>query len=365
MIILGIYGCCGWDPEDAWLHASGASLWKDGEHQFSISEERLSRRKYDGRYPRRSIRYVLEHADIDQEDVDVVVYAHNLHSVSQEKDVEAILQRYFKEAKIKFIDHHHAHIAAAVYTSGFNDCNFLSLDGAGNSIPTACDHQAYETGAVGFYKKSTGIYIVDHAINGLMKEKIFNLGQVYNDISRFVYMQMQEDYEPDNVHEFMEAAPGKVMGLSAYGSHNEVDLGHIWSLTSPPYSVSIKDNKMPTEKMLGVYEAKDLAAWLQHEFEHILVEYFKAIPKELKKNNLCIAGGCGLNVLANRRLLDEGLFNNIHVFPGANDSGLCFGAAINEAVEDVGIKKLKLPKNLGVLGCEYTEEDIEEVLKDD
>ena len=62
MNVLGIYGGFNWDAnrsfEDGkiftktirhtWLHASGANLFKSGNHITSISEERLTRIKYDG-----------------------------------------------------------------------------------------------------------------------------------------------------------------------------------------------------------------------------------------------------------------------------------------------------------------------------
>ena len=69
MNVLGIYGGFNWNAnhsfEDGeiftktyrhtWLHASGATLFKNENHVTSISEERLSRIKYDGNYPQKSI----------------------------------------------------------------------------------------------------------------------------------------------------------------------------------------------------------------------------------------------------------------------------------------------------------------------
>ena len=69
MKILGLYGCCGWTPDVAWLHSAGASLFIDGKHIVSISEERLSREKYDGNFPTMSIDYVLDAAEITKDDM--------------------------------------------------------------------------------------------------------------------------------------------------------------------------------------------------------------------------------------------------------------------------------------------------------
>jgi predicted NodU family carbamoyl transferase len=73
-----------------------------------------------------------------------------------------------------------------------------------------------------------------------------------------------------------------------------------------------------------------------------------------------MGGGCALNVLTNRALIDEGIFEDVHVFPGTSDSGLAFGSAIHGAV--IKGETLKLPSNLAFLGREYTNVEIEEAI---
>ena len=66
MNILGINGSIGWDGnigfvggKDYWVHGSGATLFIDGELKGSVSEERLTRKKYEGNYPKLAIRELL------------------------------------------------------------------------------------------------------------------------------------------------------------------------------------------------------------------------------------------------------------------------------------------------------------------
>ena len=66
MNILGIAGAIGWDGNwsmindvDYWVHGSGATLFVDGELKNALSEERLTRIKYDGRYPENAIEKIL------------------------------------------------------------------------------------------------------------------------------------------------------------------------------------------------------------------------------------------------------------------------------------------------------------------
>ena len=54
MKILGLQGVLDHD-----VHDSGCTLFLDGKHIVSISEERLSRIKYDGSFPHKSIDYCL------------------------------------------------------------------------------------------------------------------------------------------------------------------------------------------------------------------------------------------------------------------------------------------------------------------
>jgi predicted NodU family carbamoyl transferase len=73
MNILGLYGAIDWDAnksydpvtqDKTWVHDSGATLLIDGNHICSISEERLSRIKYDGNFPIKSIEYCLSVGNI-------------------------------------------------------------------------------------------------------------------------------------------------------------------------------------------------------------------------------------------------------------------------------------------------------------
>ena len=66
----------------------------------------------------------------------------------------------------------------------------------------------------------------------------------------------------------------------------------------------------------------DLAKSVQSKYEEILIE----VIKKFKGNNenLCLAGGCGLNCLANNKLYNY--FKNIYVMPASSDRGLSIGS---------------------------------------
>jgi carbamoyltransferase len=357
--IIGLYGTAGWVPEDAWLHSAGASLWIDGKHISTISEERLTREKHDGNFPNLSIDYVLEVADITRDDIDLVSYVESVHSVSRKDSIESIFNREFSNATIKFCDHHKAHASASFYTSPFSEASILSFDGAGSAFIGG----GYETGLYAIGDKKEGIYVVYHSINGNKQHFTFNLGQIYNNISRWCYSKIEPKKAAafTNPYIFMETAPGKIMGLSAYGDKDKVDLPNLFALNNDKfYFPYIYDNAVLTDAQLDKYDCKDVAAWLQFQFEQILVEFFKKCP--IKSGNLVLGGGCGLNVLANSAIKKTGVFEDIFIFPATNDSGLCFGGAISEVVKEE--KEIKDLGYLGFLGKQYSESEIEDAIQE-
>ena len=59
-----------------------------------------------------------------------------------------------------------------------------------------------------------------------------------------------------------------------------------------------------------------------------MLEYMKELKeKDYINDNLCLAGGVFLNILANSVLRKNNITKNIHIPPFPDDTGLSFGAA--------------------------------------
>ena len=141
MNILGINGSLGWDGNISdfikhWVHGSGATLIMNGELKSAINEERFSRIKYDGNYPKLSIEKILDQNKLTKYDIDLVVYVglfvDMCFELKQSGYIGKKLQEYFPNSKVEFLSHHIAHSAATYYTSGFDEANVLSFDGRGD-----------------------------------------------------------------------------------------------------------------------------------------------------------------------------------------------------------------------------------------
>ena len=109
----------------------------------------------------------------------------------------------------------------------------------------------------------------------------------------------------------------------------------------------------------------DIAASIQKVTEEIMIKLAKSIRAEYKIPNLCLAGGVALNCVANGKILNENIFENIWVQPAAGDAGGSLGAALAFwYIDQKNIRKIDINDSMqgSYLGPEYTDEQIEKVL---
>ena len=109
----------------------------------------------------------------------------------------------------------------------------------------------------------------------------------------------------------------------------------------------------------------DVAASIQAVAEEIILRMTKNIADEYKIKNLCLAGGVALNCVANGKILEKKIFENIWIQPAAGDAGGSLGAALA-----FWHKELNKPRNEfsdkmkgSYLGPKFENNTIEEKLK--
>ena len=431
MNILGINGSVGWDgnissigEQDFWVHGSGATLFIDGELKGALSEERFTREKYDGNYPENVIARLLGKYGLTEDDIDIVSYVSNACLISFALKANGYtvnkLKSIFKNARIKFVDHHLAHAAASFFTSGFDEANIFTFDGAGDTHPNnfhgpvKLNNSSFLTGNINtktlepiqhtHLSESFNLFGEFYSILSWIVYMLKTTGSVYHDLNRREplpperiirfpeeYQKIQEketaklinlfrlfsfnsdadvtDYVAMSDEEIFggpvtrETFPGKVMGLSSYGNYKNVKLKDPFVLifnNENGLPVIIKDMNWEANDQYDGYSAEDLASWQQHHFEKYLLLYLKNIPEEIKTKKLCLGGGCALNILANSKIIEEGIYEDVHVNTAPNDEGLNFGAAILSAFNHE--KELILPENIGCIGFDYTNDEIESAL---
>lgn len=83
----------------------------------------------------------------------------------------------------------------------------------------------------------------------------------------------------------------------------------------------------------------DILATFHYFVERLLIETLRHELARAGRNmsrNLCISGGCGLNIKWNSALRSSGLFRDVWVSPFPNDSGSAIGAACSALVANDG-----------------------------
>lgn len=355
------------DGESTWCHDAGATLFVDGKHVCSISEERLTRRKHDGNYPINSIDYCLSTANIKEEDVDLVCIPSMCIPIFYKKLYQGIVHNIVKDkfpnAEIKLVSHHLSHAAASIFSSDFNEGSFVTLDGAG-SIAFGYDFSRSflaETNTIGYFNKEKGIFRIFNGIPGSN-----DFGLYYHNLSHHIYCEKVQKQIDVFDEKYRETWDGKIMGLSAYGSdlkfedhHKQYQMSKDLYYEDVPYVTFTQD----FTNSFRFTNADEKAYIIQKNFELALLDYMTDLKEQsYLEDNVCFSGGSFLNVLGNSVLKNSGLFKDIHVPPFPNDVGLHFGAACYGQFKNN--EPIELPENISLLGKEYSEEEIEVVLKD-
>ena len=370
MIILGLYGAFDWEANKSfdehndmtWVHDSGATLFMNGNHICSISEERLTRIKNDGNFPKNSIDYCLKEGNITYEDVEHIYIPSMCLEVFYrqltDKVIENKIKTLFPNAEFHIISHHLSHAASSVFSSDFEEGSILTLDGAGSLIYDLDYKNSLqaETNLIGYFNKKKNIFRIFNGINGTN-----NFGSYYHDTAHKIYCKKIRQHIDAYDEKYRETWDGKIMGLSAYGKNDSIE-----NLKEYVLSKDLSYNEFPYvifdyQKEFALKTADEQAYILQKNFENALVDYVSELKRlNYLDDNICLAGGSFLNVLGNSRIKELGL--NIHIPPCTNDVGLHFGAACYGTHQHH--QEVILPKNIALLGKTYTDDEIENEIKE-
>lgn len=373
-------------------HDASAALIVDGKVVAAAEEERFTRVKHaESQKPVNSIKFCLEAAGLKPSDIDIVAYPWSYQALkdkraehffrtivnrpsraykkffrnekelrNQNNFVETTLKESgfdIEKTKVEWIEHHLSHMASSFYFSGMKEAAVMSIDAGGEIAST----------------------VIGFARNGKI-EKIKeilspdSLGEFYATMTDYLgFRRGNGEY--------------KVMGMAPFGNPDEVEFDDViwWNKRKKTYRCSddfvwvqrskrFRKDKVYSKKMVNRFgkqrkgDALDepyihIAAATQKKLEEITLKLVDTyLADELKKHgNLCFSGGCALNVVLNRILLKHPLIKNLYVQPASHDAGTSLGAAVvvaanySDAIE---------PMNHAYYGPEYSNEEIEKVLRD-
>ncbi len=376
----------------AFYHDSAACILKDGEIIAAAQEERFTRKKHDASYPHNAIKFVLDYANLKLNEVDKIVFFEKpflkferlletyvafapkgFVSFSKAMPLwikEKLFQKNYLFNKLKehdknyksdenifFSDHHLSHAASAFYPSPFEEAVVLTADGVGEWATT--------TVAVGKGNKLD-----------IKKEIHFphSLGLLFSSFTYFTGFKV-------NSGEY------KLMGLAPYG--NPIYVDKIMKLVDIKNDGTFRLDQnyfnyatgltMTNDKFHHLFGQKprdpmrekltqfhmDIAASIQKVTEDIMIKLSRSIRNEYNIKNLCLAGGVALNCVANGKILQEKIFDNIWIQPAAGDAGGSLGAALALwHIDQDNVRKINSNDSMkgSYLGSEFSQDQIEKEL---
>lgn len=359
MIVLGL----------ATMGTSAACLVRDGTLVAAIEEERLSRIKNDGAFPLRAIAECLRIGGFTLAQVDTVaVYwrrwrvgtriAGTLGKALTSTEARRAIGRRARRAlvggapdaarpedagrwsdlfrvrriltdafgpcpaAIRFIDHHLSH---QIYGEGMRDwpaCLSLSYDGGGEADATvlACLEGGHRRelkrirwpNSLGHFYSVFTFYLGFRMLEG--EYKMMGLAPYGRPALRDRILERLLRLEPDG---------GYRLNTTLCDYHRALAGDVPAALTDLLGTAPRAADETPSQGHL------DLAASVQAAFEaaqHHLLAWGRVQAPHIDR--LVLSGGCALNITANGRILQSGLFSEIAVPPAPHDAGCAVGAAL-------------------------------------
>lgn len=342
----------------AFFHDSAAAIVNDNGIVAAAQQERFSRRRQDSSFPADAVAYCLDAAGIELSDLASVSYYENAGTKFQRTlasfacagpkgadtfthilpgwlgdrhRMDRVVARELKGMNrgtppdIRVTDHHRSHAASAFLPSPFESAAILCIDGVGEWHTTSIWHG-----------QGTTLRLVNTV------SYPHSLGLLYSAFTYYCGFKV-------------DSGEYKLMGLAPYGTPHYASkiLSHVVSLKNDgSFSLNLdlftflegktmvgsafeelfsQPIRRPEAEMTQFH--CDIAASIQQVTNDAVLGLARAAERMTGERNLCIAGGVGLNCVANGKLSEARIFDRIWIQPAAGDAGCALGAALDAQVQ--------------------------------
>lgn len=382
-------------------HDSAASIVVNGKIVAAAQEERFTRDKHTSNFPLESIKYCLEEAGLVIDELDAVVFYDKpllkferlletyyafapkgltsfLKSIPVWLNEKMFLKKQIhdglkkvgnydkKKVKLLFPEHHLSHAASTFFCSPYSESAILTIDGVGEWCTASI---GYGNGNSISLKKEL---IFPHSVGLLYSAFTYYLGFTVNSGEyKLMGLAPYGDASADQTKDYIQKIKTTLVDIKEDGS--------IWLDQSYfNYATGLrmaKDSKW--EQLFGFPRREDenileqhhcnLAIAIQIVTEEIVIKMAKEAKRLTNSTNLCMAGGVALNCVANGKLIQEKIFENVYITPASGDAGGALGAAL------IGyymyFDQQRIADNVqdslegSYLGPSYSEKEIESMIK--
>jgi carbamoyltransferase len=338
---------------------AAACLVEDGRIVAAAEEERFRRVKHWAGFPEEAIRWCLDAAGTTLAGIDHVAINQDAkanlgrkvaYTLAHRPDLALVLDRIRNRREragiadllhdafpgqrfagdLHPVEHHFAHLSSAFHVSPFAEAVVVSIDGFGD----------FASGAWG-YGKGTRIDV---------EERVYfphSLGIFYQALTQYLgFPHYGDEYkvmglapygEPTYLDEMREIVTidggGRYrLDLDCFRHHRE-KIEYEWEKGEPAvgalYSEAIVDLLGPARDPMAPIEQRhrDIARSVQAMYEEAFFALLRALHARHPVDNVAIAGGCGMNSVANGKIARHTPFRNVYVQSAAGDAGGAIGAA--------------------------------------
>ncbi|MCX7144223.1 MAG: carbamoyltransferase [Proteobacteria bacterium] len=337
---------------------ASACLLRDGKLIAAAEEERFRRIKHWAGFPSEAIRYCMEEAGASLESIDHVAINHDAKAnlwkkvsftLTKRPELSLVLDRIRNKreqanveeellhtvgagfrGKIHHVEHHLAHLSSAFLVSPFEEAVVVSVDGFGDFASAA--------------------WGIGRGGNIEIEEKVFfphSLGIFYEALTQYLgFPNYGDEYKvmglaPYGESRFLEQMR-KIVLLDRDGTYR-LDLGFFrhhmekvayeWEGGAPSvgqlFAPALENLLGPARKSGDdlTQRHKDIARSIQAMYEEAFLNLLNSLYRRHRLDALALAGGCGMNSVANGKILANTPFKRLYVQSAAGDAGGAIGAA--------------------------------------
>lgn len=386
---------------------------KTGELLFAASKERLTRKKHDGGETNELVLHALQGANVDEEDVALIVANNHHFRIRPFEDrlpfsvrmgyypVEYLHDRLRGKTPKREVSHHLAHAWSVLPFCPFSHGLIVVMDGMGDHIRefghddadfstdetlpqhpsfqefprTKLPRQGYREAESAFlfdgtqltrvYKRWTRENSPPELYNHGF-ENMESLGALYSRVSSHIFGDWN--------------SCGKVMGLAPWAGqypragkfqpplstallHGDlfdgsatVDFG---ALAALPLANEWDESSTETMSFYA-----HLADRVQTDVQVATLRFLHQLREKTGARNLCLVGGVALNSTINGMVVREAGFDQVYIPPYPGDEGIAIGCASFGAATLGGKAYARPARSTAYLGVAYTDADIEDALEE-